>query len=139
MLVCYRVPVNSVQGECKSLSRRIPVCGGSGILGVYRVGPGDQSSLPVSENGLWMNSPLIPKRWTPGFPLKRSRKAPSMPTNIWANVKARGKCDEQVWLAGKTQEPGPPSCPPRLQALSPPSGIYVYEPHRSISSWVSFL
>lgn len=80
----------------------------SGTLGVYRVGAGDQSSFPVSADSLWMNSPLIPERWTPGFPLKKSRKAASMPTNICVNVKARGKCDRQVWLAGKTQELGPP-------------------------------
>lgn len=74
---------------------------GVGLWGVYRVGPGDQSSLPVSANDLWMNSPLIPKRWTPGFPLKRSRKAPSMPTNIWANVKARANVMNKFGWQGR--------------------------------------
>lgn len=75
----------------------------------------------------------------PRIPTEEVQEGPFYAHKYLGECKGTGKCDEQVWLAGKTQEPGPPSCPPRLQALSPPSGIYVYEPHRSISSWVSFL
>lgn len=45
--------------------------------GGCRVGAGAQSCVTVSAKGLWMDdSLLLPKRWTPEFPVKRSRKAP---------------------------------------------------------------
>lgn len=39
-----------------------------------------------------MNIPLIPKRWTPGFPLKRSRRGPSFCAH-----KYLGKRDSSGW------------------------------------------